>query len=256
MPEQRNTLEQWRGHEVVDQNGAKAGTLEDVLYDEQTGQPEWGLIQTGLFGKRETVVPLTNVSFRGDQICVPYDKDTLKGAPNVDADQDLSQQEEKTLAQHYGLSYSEAHSKTGLPEGGAGKARGPGQSGRSDDAMTRSEEELRVGKARRPSELVRLRKHIVTEPKQVTVPVEREEVRVEREPITDENIDEAMAGPELRESEHEATLHEEEVVVEKRAVPKERVRLEKDTVTDEEEVKEEVRKEQIDVERARPRDKK
>jgi uncharacterized protein (TIGR02271 family) len=80
------------------------------------------------------------------------------------------------------------------------------------------------------------------------VPVRREEVRVEREPITDANVDQATSGPEISEEEHEVTLHEEEVVVEKRAVPKERVRMDKDTVTDEETVSDEVRKEQIEAE--------
>jgi len=76
----------------------------------------------------------------------------------------------------------------------------------------------------------------------------REEVRVEREPITDANIDQALDGPDISEEEHEITLHQEEVVTEKRAVPKERVRLDKDTVTDEREVSGEIRKEHVDVE--------
>jgi uncharacterized protein (TIGR02271 family) len=82
---------------------------------------------------------------------------------------------------------------------------------------------------------------------QKTVPVQREEVRVEREPITDANVDAATSGPAISEDEHEVTLHEEEVVTEKRAVPKERVRMDKQTVTDEGTVSEEVRKEQIEA---------
>ncbi|HEY4792022.1 MAG TPA: YsnF/AvaK domain-containing protein, partial [Actinomycetes bacterium] len=88
---------------------------------------------------------------------------------------------------------------------------------------------------------------VVTETQQVTVPVQREEVRVEREPITDANRDAATSGPEISEAEHEVILREEEPVVEKRVVPKERVRLDKDTVTGQERVAEEVRKEQIDL---------
>ena len=114
--------------------------------------------------------------------------------------------------------------------------------------MTRSEEELRVGTETRESGRVRLRKYVVTETQQVTVPVSREEVRVEREPITDANLEDATSGPALSEEEHEVTLVEEEVVVEKRAVPKERVRLGTETVTEERQVSEEVRKEQIEVE--------
>jgi uncharacterized protein (TIGR02271 family) len=114
--------------------------------------------------------------------------------------------------------------------------------------MTRSEEELHVGKAQRERGRARLRKYVVTEEVQQTVPVQREEIRVEREPITDANIGRATDGPEISEEEHEVTLHEEEVVTEKRTVPKERVRLSKDTVTDEETVADEVRKERIEME--------
>ena len=116
--------------------------------------------------------------------------------------------------------------------------------------MTRSEEELRVGTREPESGRVRLRKYVVTEEVQQTVPVRREEVRVEREPITDANVDQATTGPEISEEEHEVVLHQEEPVVEKRAVPKERVRLDKDTITEEEQISEEVRKEQIDVDDA------
>jgi uncharacterized protein (TIGR02271 family) len=114
--------------------------------------------------------------------------------------------------------------------------------------MTRSEEELRVGTQTRERGRARLRKSVVTEQQQVTVPVQREEVRVEREPISDANLDAATSGPAISEEEHEVTLREEEPVVDKRAVPKERVRLDTETVTDERQVAEEVRKEQIEVE--------
>jgi uncharacterized protein (TIGR02271 family) len=117
--------------------------------------------------------------------------------------------------------------------------------------MTRSEEELRVGTAEREAGRVRLRKYVVEDEVTKTVPVRREEVRVEREPITDANVDDALDGPAISEEEHEVVLHEEEVVVDKRAVPKERVRLEKDAVTEEETVSETVRKEEIDVDEDR-----
>ena len=87
----------------------------------------------------------------------------------------------------------------------------------------------------------------MTEEVQQTVPVQREEVRIEREPITDANVDQALDGPEISEEEHEVVLHEEEPVVERRVVPKERVRMGKDTRTDDAQVSEEVRKEQIEA---------
>jgi uncharacterized protein (TIGR02271 family) len=187
---------------------------------------------------------------------VPYDKERIKNAPGMRAHGRLSQEEEGKLYRYYGLSYGESRSESGLPEGGAEENRdapatavGRDMSGpTTDDAMTRSEEELRVGKTRRERGRVRLRKYVTTEERQVTVPVEREEVRVERETITDANVDAATSGPQISEEEHEVVLHEEEPVVEKRVVPKERVRLGKETVTDEEQVGGEVRQEQIEVE--------
>ena len=98
----------------------------------------------------------------------------------------------------------------------------------TDDAMTRSEERLNVGTRSEEVGRARLRKYVVTENVTETVPVSREEVRVEREPITDANLGNAMSGPAISEEEHEVTLHAERAVVEKEAVPVERVRLDKD----------------------------
>ena len=117
--------------------------------------------------------------------------------------------------------------------------------------MTRSEEELAVGTRQREAGRARLRKYVVTENAEQTVPVEREQARVEREPITDANVDDAVDGPEISEEEHEVVLHAEEPVVEKRAVPKERVRLDKDVHQEHQEVSDTVRKEQIEVDPTR-----
>jgi uncharacterized protein (TIGR02271 family) len=173
-------------------------------------------------------------------VVVPYSKDQVKDAPSVDPDGELSTDEETRLYDHYGMG-------TGVPDGV--EPVGTDVSGpTTDDAMTRSEEELRVGTAQRERGRARLRKYVVTEEVQQTVPVQREEVRIEREPITDANRDRATQGPEISEEEHEVVLHEEEPVVEKRTVPKERVRMSRDVVTDEAEISDEVRKERIEAE--------
>ena len=112
--------------------------------------------------------------------------------------------------------------------------------------MTRSEERLDVGTETREVGKARLRKYVVTEQQTQTVPVSHEEVRVEREPITDANRDEATSGPGFNEEEHEVTLTEERPVVTKEEVPVERVRLTKEKVTGEETVTEDVRKEQVE----------
>ncbi|MFD0891851.1 YsnF/AvaK domain-containing protein, partial [Streptosporangium algeriense] len=117
-----------------------------------------------------------------------------------------------------------------------------------DDAMTRSEERLTARTETRESGRARLRKYVVTEEQQVTVPVTHEEVRVEREPITDENREAALRGPEISEAEHEVTLHEQRAVVEKETVPVERVRLTTEEVQGEETFTEQVRKERIEAE--------
>jgi len=118
---------------------------------------------------------------------------------------------------------------------------------KTDEAMTVSEERLRVGTEKRESGRARLRKYVVTENVTKTVPVSHEEVRVEREPITDANVGAAKSGPDISEEEHEVVLREERPVVEKDVVPTERVRLTKKTSTHDQTVSGEVRKEQVDT---------
>ena len=245
-----SAVAEWRGSSAVDGDGDRIGKIEEIYMDAETGKPEWLAVTTGLFGSKVSFVPIAEASEAGGEVRVPYDKQQVKDAPTAEADGELSQEEEAALYRHYGLDYSEARSDTGLPQGqGERNAVGRDTSGpTTDDAMTRSEEELRVGKASRERGRARLRKYVVTEQVQQTVPVQREEVRVEREPITDANVDAATSGPDISDEEHEVVLHEEEVVTEKRAVPKERVRMDKQTVTDEQTVSEQVRKEQIDAE--------
>ena len=88
---------------------------------------------------------------------------------------------------------------------------------------------------------------MVTENVTQTVPVSHEEVRIEREPITDANVGDAQSGPAISEEEHEVVLHAERPVVEKEAVPVERVRLDTETVTEQQTVTQDVRKEQVDT---------
>jgi uncharacterized protein (TIGR02271 family) len=248
MPPSIETVQSWQGRTMVDPAGDKLGTIDAIYLDDETGQPEWATVTRGLFIATIAFVPLAQAQDIGDSVQVPYDKQQIIDAPSMEADGQLSQDEEAELYRHYGLDYSEHRSDSGLPAGTDRDTVGRDVSGpTTDDAMTRSEEELQVGTQTRERGRARLRKHVTTETQQVTVPVQREEVRVEREPITDANLDAATSGPEISEEEHEVTLREEEVVVGKRAVAKERVRLDTETVTEERQVSEEVRKEQIEV---------
>jgi uncharacterized protein (TIGR02271 family) len=256
----------WRGQQAHGRDGEKLGTIADIYLDRDTGEPEWAAIKTGLFGTKVSFAPLAEATHSGDGVQLPYTKDQLKDAPDAEADGELSQEEEAALYRHYGLDYSEAPSDSGLPTGhdatdrdvtdgdltdrettGRGRVGHDTSGPTTDDAMTRSEEELRVGTAKREAGRARLRKYVVTENVTQTVPVQREEVRVEREPITEANVDDATSGPDISEEEHEVVLHEEQPVVEKRVVPQERVRLDKDVRTEDETVSEEVRKERIEA---------
>jgi uncharacterized protein (TIGR02271 family) len=255
-------IETWRGRTLVDRDGDKIGKIEDIYLDRSSGEPEWAAVKTGLFGSNVSFVPIHDASPSGDDLRVAYEKDQVKDAPNVDPDGELSPEEERRLYQHYGRgdydewttdSEDRTHATYGRDDVDFDRDDDAGTVGRdtsgptTDDAMTRSEEELAVGTQRRETGRARLRKWVETENVTETVPVQREEVRLEREPITDANRGDALDGPEISEEEHEVTLHAEEPVVEKRTVPKERVRLDKDVHTDEETVSEEVRKERIEA---------
>jgi uncharacterized protein (TIGR02271 family) len=236
----------WNGRTVVDSDGEKIGKVDEVYVDSATGRPEWLAVHTGLFGMKTNFVPLQGASPSGGDVRIAYSKDQVKDAPGVNPDEELSDAEERTLWSHYGLDY----------EGGddAGPADTGGVVGRdtsgpeTDEAMTRSEEEVRVGTREREGGRARLRKYVVTEDVTKTVPVRKEKAVLEREPITDANADAATDGPAISDEEHEVVLSEEEVVVEKRAVPKERVRLGKETEVTDQEVNEQVRKERIETE--------
>ena len=236
--------EAWIGRTAVDSEGEKIGKVTQIWVDDQSGQPEWASLKTGMFGSNETFVPLAGAMPSGDSLRIAHTKAKVTDAPRIDEDCHLEADDEQRLYSYYGG--GDRTTATAPPSEGQGVARdtsGPS----TDSAMTRSEEELEVGKVAQEAGRVRLRKHVVTEQQQVTVPVQREEVRVEREPITDDNIDAAMDGPDLSEEEAEMVLTEEEVVVNKQVVPKERVRLDKDVITEEQTVSEDVRKERIDV---------
>ena len=244
------TVDTWRGRTLLDRDGGRIGTIDAIYLDDRTGEPEWALVNTGLFGTKSSFVPLAQ-AFQSDlDVLVPYDKQLVEDAPRVDPDQHLSEAEERQLWQHYGLDYDNTdRSVTAGRDATTRRPRGEGETSgpTTDDAMTRSEEELRVGTTQGERGRVRLRKYVTTEHVEQAVPVRRERVRVEREPITNANLDAATSGPDISEEEHELVLHEEQPVVDKRVMPKERVRLVKDTVTDEERVAEQLRKERIEV---------
>lgn len=244
--------DQYIGRNAVDQQGNKIGSIGQVYLDDNTGEPDWITVNTGLFGMKENFAPLAGSSFTGDDLVLPFDKTVVKDSPDVADASHLDADEQQSLYAYYQqyLGTGTGGYERTTTTGDAGYQRGTGQdtSGpNTDEAMTRSEEHLRVGTEKVEAGRARLRKYVVTEQQTVQVPVSREEVRVEREPITDANRGDALSGAEISEEEHEVVLHEERPVVTTEAVPVERVRLGTETVTEQQSVSGEVRKEQIEV---------
>jgi len=241
----QDQIQQSIGSDMYSRDGDKIGRVGQVYLDDTTGQPQWLTVNTGFFGTNESFVPITEADFSGDRVTVPFSKDRVKDAPNVAADGHISLDEERALYEYYELDYGSAGTETD----GDVRTSGHDTSGpNTDDAMTRSEERVDVGTTSEEAGRARLRKYVVTEEVTQTVPVRKEKAVLEREPITDENVDRATDGPDISEEEHEVVLTEERPVVHKEAVPVERVRLGKEHHTEDQHVTEQVRKEQIEAE--------
>jgi uncharacterized protein (TIGR02271 family) len=248
-------LQNMEGQTAVDVNGAKLGKIGQVYVDDQSGQPLWVTITTGMFGTKQSFAPLYGTRSDGGDLHLAVTKDMVAGAPGIEADGHIEDTENEALYTYYNGSLGGTGQKQS--EGYAGNTRdvlagrdgiqGQDTSGpTTDDAMTRSEERLHVGTEQAEAGRARLRKYVVTENVTQTVPVSHEEVRLEREPITDANRGAATSGSDISEEEHEVTLHAERPVVNKDTVPVERDRLGTETVTEDHEVSETLRKEQID----------
>jgi len=204
-----DTVLGWRGETVLDQDGDKIGSLKE-LYLDRDDRPAWGAVHTGLFGLRETFVPLSDARPVDGGVLLPYTKEHVKDAPNIDPDTQLSDEEEARLYRHYELAApdeddapavdrddeiatgEEREIATGEErESATVEEREPAAEGRAETGDTgaevvRSEEELTVGTRRRVRGKARLKKYVVTEHVQRTIPVQREEVRVEYEPAEGE----------------------------------------------------------------------
>jgi len=211
------------GIEVYDDAGEPVGSVHQIYVDPRSGEPQWVTVRTGTLDFQESFVPLRGARLADGRLTVAAARDHIKRAPLLDVEAPLEPADAERLTAHYGPA----------PSAGA-----PG------DAMTRSEERLVAGTRPEPVEKVRLRKYLVTEERQITVPVTREEVRLERVPAgEDEPDDRTAAGPAP-----DMILHAEQPVVRTERVPVERVRLSKETVHGEETVTKPVRREQIEYE--------
>jgi uncharacterized protein (TIGR02271 family) len=228
---------------VVDSEGTDIGQVAQVYLDNDSGTATWVTVKTGWFGSNESFVPLRSASVDAGTIRVPYDKAMIKDAPHFDADAPLTEDDEQRLYSYYGVEGRRGVGTTGADDSAAGTAPSAASATGAGEYLTRSEEHLHVGTERVQTGRARLRKFVVTEEQTVTVPVSREEVRVVREPLVPgEDADDVTIGEDAT----DVTLTEERVVVGKETVPVEKVRLGTETVTENREVTQAVRKEQIE----------
>ncbi|WP_250030938.1 DUF2382 domain-containing protein [Paractinoplanes maris] len=210
------------GIEVFDVNGERIGPIDQIYVDPESNDPLWVTVRTGTLSFQESFVPLPGARLAEGRLIVAVDRQRVTQAPVRQTGAPLSHEDADRLLAYYGMGADD----------GAG-----------DGAMTRSEERLVAGTRQEPTTKVRLRKYLVTEERQITVPVTREEVRLEEVPVTagDDSPDDDVAPPDL-------TLYAEQPVVTTERVPVERVRLTKETVHDEEVISAPVRKERIELE--------
>lgn len=256
---------------AFDSNGEKLGDVQEVFVDDHSGQPTFVEVKHGLFGMSSSLVPLKGHRLQGEDLQLAFPKDRIKDAPDVNADEGLTPEEQNRIFEHYGIAGAqdqneyvaddrrdERHAGTTEAAGVAGttaaadrdradldRDRVETDRAADDNSIVRSEEQLDVEKEQVQSGKARLRKYVVEDKETVEVPVTREEVRVERTPISEADA-ENFRG-EIGEDEASVVLNEERVDINKRTVPVEKVSLEKDQVTETERHTETLAKEQIET---------
>ena len=195
-------------------DGEEIGHVGDVYYDEAAGRVECVGIAGDAVGFRRVMVPVQGATLADDGLHLGYGRDRLDTSPEFD-DDDFDDERYAELRRHYD----------------------------DEGSVTRSEEELAVGKREVDAGSARLRKWVETEPVSVDVQLQRETARVTRE-----QLDEPVGDHDFQEEEIEVPMHAERPVVQKQAVAKERVGIEKDVTTETKTVTDEVRKERVEVE--------
>jgi sporulation protein YlmC with PRC-barrel domain len=244
-----DTALDWRGRDVIDRNGEKIGKFDELYLDEETSRPEWAAVTTGLFGRKQTLIPLSEARLEGEQLQVPFDQDQVKDAPNVDPDDALSQEEERQLYSHYGMEHSTSGSETVLPEGERGRegdeeapTGGPGkQATAAPTSEGAAQAEARQGDARSEE-----RSEPGTGGETPAGDTDRESTQTRAATAAGE---EGAASGAVGSDESEGAREEGGLYVGTEARPRERVRLKKYVVTEEVTKKVPVTREEVRVER-------
>lgn len=251
--------ERYADYGVHDRVGNRLGRI-DALFLDEDDRPEYIGVKIDPLGSRSTLVPwsaVTRADEEGGYLEVDVDKVTVANGPAFEADQEITPEQERQVHGHYGIeratedrgAYGDYHACIER----TGASTGPGDTGAATGAegvpapegeirVQRSEEELRIGTREREAGSMRIRKRVRTEHERMEVPVRREEVRIERVPVSGETT-----GAQIGEEEVVVPVTETEVVVSKRPVVKEEILIHKDVVEGTEVVEEDVRREEIEV---------
>ncbi|HUA28071.1 MAG TPA: YsnF/AvaK domain-containing protein [Streptosporangiaceae bacterium] len=271
--------EQLIGSRVIEGNGHVVGTVQQIFTDDKDGTPVWARIRAGT---RELFVPLGGSRATEDGLSVPFDTQKIMSSPDVSVERHMSVAQTDELNRHYGVTVP---AQGGPPDGDAGRgpaqrnmaqagqprpgeagpdedipggpARGENQRGearrgeadgrdghRGADFLIRTEERVDVGTEMRESGRARMHKYVDTEPVERTVHAYHEEYDIERVPISAE---EQVRG-EIGDAELEIILHEERPVLRKQAVAVERVRIKIRRVEEDRTLRDEIRKERVEIE--------
>jgi stress response protein YsnF len=271
------------GAKAYGPDGDEIGRVEHFFVDDRTGAPTWVAVTTGLFGTRHSIVPALDASFSGGTLRLPVGREAVRSAPSPGDTQHLDPEEEARLRAHYRLDQGgwaepapgEPATRTAAEDAGTGRAADAPAGAPGDGSMVRSEERLKVGTETTARTRVRVVRYVVTEEVQVTVPLRREEIRVEEVPldspdVADETLDDGARGAGDADGgavgrhaaggtgtgtgglPEEIVLHREEPVVSVRVVPAERVRLRTEVVRGTEQVSGQVQRERITVDEHPP----
>ena len=223
--------EELLGARVTGADGKVVGTVEQVFRDDVDGTPAWARVRSGKTGR---FVPLGSSQVTSDGLSVPFDTQKIMGGPNIDAGQHMSAAQAEELSRYYGLTVPAQQPRSRMDDDRMS----------DEDWLVRQEERIQVGKEMLETGRIKLHKYVDVEPVEQAVHTYHEEYDVERIPIT---ADERMSGS-ISEGEQEIILHEERAVLRKEIVPVERVRLRAKRIEEDTTVRDELRRERIEIE--------
>jgi hypothetical protein len=112
-PVMHRDLGEWRGRDLTDRNGERIGKLEDVYFDVESDEPQFGTVKEGWIGRHLTFVPLVGVTIGPDSLQLAVSKEQVKSAPNIVEGHEFSPAEESALYHHYELNYTPPERESG-----------------------------------------------------------------------------------------------------------------------------------------------